>query len=118
MTRAKDEEKVLEDIFGSKVTIKNLRLGDLIYLKDSLDKRVRDERYLKISCIADFNFTSRNFRTAIREGLKEGYNWRKIIDESVIIDMYPEQALYLDCLARLNEIQKEICESELDNIIK
>jgi len=110
-----EEEKVLRDILDLNVTIKDLELGYLIYLKDCLDLRIRNKNLMRANTTAD-SISPGIVRAALKADY-DGGNWKEKIDESVIKSMHPEQALYLDCLVRLNEIYREIHESSLDNII-
>ena len=102
------EKNELRGIFGKDIEIKDLKLGDLAYLKCRLDDKVRNG----ILSGAVDNLNDLVSFDTIRSALENGYNWREEI--TVPLDkMYIEGILYLDYLARLNEIHKDLSYNEL-----
>lgn len=97
MTSLEEETKVLEQIFGREIKIKDLRLGDLAYLKDALD-------------LDDILGVDPNL---VIIAINEGCKWRDKLVETAVKVIYPKEAIYLDYLARLNEIHKDLSYSEL-----
>ena len=109
------EKNELRGIFGKDIEIKDLRLGDLIYLKYRLDDRLRngilDRAVGNLNDLVSLDI----IRSALENGYRWSYRWRE--DISVPLDMmHIEGILYLDYLARLNEIHKDLSYNRLTPI--
>ena len=94
---AAGEKGILDRIFGErKVDITRMELGELQFLRDKL--------------VGDYDADECVSASQIEEVNKFGYCWkiRMASEKGEIMPIYDSAALYLDTIARLNEINRRI----------